>query len=84
MTKDFNSSAQTIKRVLNIDPNKKMLSKDYYSKTKRRSKTYKKDMLSMGQEINHNKLQIMMFNDEKILTKNGYFNPKNDVVWTDN
>ena len=25
-----------------------------------------------------------MFTDEKIFTKNSYFNPKNDVVWTDN
>ena len=25
----------------------------------------------------------MMFTDEKIFTKNGYFNPKNDVVWAD-
>ncbi|CAF2074703.1 unnamed protein product [Rotaria magnacalcarata] len=24
-----------------------------------------------------------MFSDEKILTRNGYFNPKNDVVWAD-
>ena len=24
-----------------------------------------------------------MFTDEKIFTKNGYFNPKNDVVWAD-
>ena len=26
----------------------------------------------------------MMFTDEKIFAKNGYFNPKNDVVWADN
>ena len=25
----------------------------------------------------------MVFVDEKIFTKNGYFNPKNDVVWAD-
>ena len=24
-----------------------------------------------------------MFTDEKIFTKHGYFNPKNDVVWAD-
>ena len=24
-----------------------------------------------------------MFTDEKIFTKNDYFNPKNDVVWAD-
>ena len=24
-----------------------------------------------------------MFTDEKIFTKNGYFNLKNDVVWAD-
>ena len=26
----------------------------------------------------------MIFTDEKIFTKTGYFNPKNDVVWADN
>ncbi|CAF4902674.1 unnamed protein product, partial [Rotaria sp. Silwood1] len=25
----------------------------------------------------------MTFTDEKIFTKNGYLNPKNDVVWAD-
>ncbi|CAF4341426.1 unnamed protein product [Rotaria magnacalcarata] len=25
----------------------------------------------------------MMFTDEKLFTKNGYFNPKNDVIWAD-
>ena len=39
MTKDFNSSVQTIKRVLNIDLKKNMLSKNYRSKTQRESKT---------------------------------------------
>ncbi|CAM4778641.1 unnamed protein product [Rotaria magnacalcarata] len=24
-----------------------------------------------------------MFSDEKIFTRNGYFNPKNDVIWAD-
>ncbi|CAF1303899.1 unnamed protein product [Rotaria magnacalcarata] len=24
-----------------------------------------------------------MFTDEKLFTKNGYFNPKNDVIWAD-
>ena len=47
MAKDFNSSVQTIKRVLNIDLKKKLLSKNYRSKAKRESKTYKKNMLSM-------------------------------------
>ena len=26
----------------------------------------------------------MIFTDEKIFTKTGYFNPKNDVAWADN
>ena len=47
MTKDFNSSVQTIKRVLNIDLKKNILSKNYQSKTKRESKTYNKNMLSI-------------------------------------
>ena len=49
MAKDFKSSVQTIKRVLNIDlkKKKKILSKNYRLKTKRGPKTYKKNMLSM-------------------------------------
>ena len=34
-------------------------------------------------KINNEKLRRMMFSDEKILTKNGYFNRKNDVIWAD-
>ena len=33
--------------------------------------------------INNAKLHRMMFTDEKIFRKNGYFNPHNDVVWAD-
>ena len=47
MAKDFNSNVQTIKRVLNIDLKKAILSKNYRSKTKRKPKTYKKNILSM-------------------------------------
>ena len=47
MAKDFNSSVQTIKRVLNIDLKKNILSKNYRSRAKRESKTYRKNMLSM-------------------------------------
>ena len=25
----------------------------------------------------------MMFTDEKYFTRNGFFNPKNDIVWTE-
>ena len=37
----------------------------------------------LRKNINHDKLKRIMFTDEKIFTKNGYFNPKNDVVWAD-
>ena len=80
MAKGFNSNVQTVKRVLNIDLKKNMLSKNYRSKAKRESKTC---CQWIRKNINHNKLKIMMFTDEKIFTKNGYFNPKNDVVWAD-
>ncbi len=33
--------------------------------------------------INKEKVKIMMFTDEKIFNRNGYFNPKNDVIWAD-
>ena len=34
--------------------------------------------------IDCSKLERMTFTDEKIFTKNDYFNPKNDVIRADN
>ena len=77
MTQDFKNNVQTTKRVLNID-----LKEKYYRKiTAQKLKEDKKTCCQwIKKNINHNKL---MFTDEKILTKNGYFNPKNDIVWDD-
>ena len=84
MAKDFKSSAQTIKRVLNIDLKKKCYRKITAQKLKEDQKPIRKTCCQwIRKNINHNKLRIMMFTDEKIFTKNGYFNPKNDVVWAD-
>ena len=83
MSKGFNSSVQTMKRVLNIDLKKKYHRKIIALKLKKGPKTYKTCCQWIRKNINHNKLKIMMFTDEKILTKHGYFNPKNDVVWAD-
>ena len=83
MGQDFKSSVQTIKRVLiNIDL--KYYRKITAQKLKDDQKPIRKTCCQwIRKNINHNKLKIMMFTDEKIFTKNGYFNPKNHVVWTD-
>ena len=33
--------------------------------------------------IDRSKVERLMFTDEKIFTRNGFLNPKNDVVWAD-
>ena len=84
MTKDSISNIQTIKRVLNIDLKKKCYRKITDQKLKVDQKPIRKTCCQwIRKNINHNKLKIMMFTDEKTFTKNGYFNPKNDVVWAD-
>ena len=82
MAKDFRSSVQTIKRVLNIDLKKRYYRKITAQKLKEDQKPTRKTCYqSIRKNINHNKLKIMMFTDEKLFTKNGYLNPKNDIVW---
>ena len=84
MTKDFKSSVQTIKRVLNIDLKKKYYPKITAQRLKEDQKPIRKICCQwIRKNINHNKLKIMMSTDEKIFTKNSYFNPKNDVIWAD-
>ena len=84
MAKDFKSSVQTIKRVRNIDLKKKCYRKITVQKLKEDQKSIRKKCCQrIRKNINYNNLKITMFTDEKIFTKNGYFNPKNDVVWTD-
>jgi hypothetical protein len=84
MANDFNSSVQTIKRILNIDLHKKCYRKISVQQLKEEQKPIRKTCCQwLRKNINHDKLQKMMFTDEKIFTKNGYFNLKNDVVWAD-
>ena len=81
MTKDFKSGVYTIKRVLHIDLKKKCYQKITAQKLKEDQKPIRKKSCQwIRKNINHNKLKIMMLTDEKILVKNGYFNPKNDAV----
>ena len=84
MAKDFNSGALTIKRVLNIDLHKKCYRKINVQKLKEDQKPIRKTCCQwLRENINHDKLKRMTFTDEKIFTRNGYFNPENDVVWAD-
>lgn len=84
MAKDFQTSYPTIKRILNIDLNKKCYRKTTVQHLKDDQKPIRKTCCQwIRKNINRNKLERMMFTDEKIFTKNGYFNPKNDVIWAD-
>lgn len=84
MAKDFKSNSRTIKRILNIDLNKKCYRKINVQKLKEDQKPIRKICCQwIRKNITRNKLQNMMFTDEKIFTRNGYFNPKNDIVWAD-
>jgi hypothetical protein len=84
MAKDFNSSVQTIKRVFNLDLHKKCYRKISVQKLKDEQKPIRKTCCQwLRKNVNYGKLKRLMFTDEKIFTRNGYFNPKNDVVWAD-
>jgi hypothetical protein len=85
MDKDFKTSDRTIKRILNIDLNKKCYRKIIVQKLKEDQKPIRKTCCQcIRKNISRSKPEKMMFTDEKLFTKNGYFNPKNDAVWADN
>jgi transposase len=84
MAKDFTTSYGTIKRILNIDLNKKCYRKITVQHLKDNQIPIRKSCCQwIRKNISRYKLERMMFTDEKIFTKNGHFNPKNDVVWAD-
>ena len=84
MIKDFRSSVQTIKRVLNIDLKKKCYLKITGEKLKEDQKPIRKTCSQWNRKnINHNQLKVMMLLMKKYLPKMVHFNPKNDVVWAD-
>ncbi|CAM4847478.1 unnamed protein product [Rotaria magnacalcarata] len=84
MAKDFNSTHETIRRVLTKDLGKKCYRKINVQKLKEDQKPIRKTCcIWIRKNINNEKLRRIMSSDEKIFTRNGYFNPKNDVVWAD-
>ena len=84
IAKDFNSSIEIIKRILNLDLHKKCYRKIRVQKLKIDQKRTRKTCCQwLRKNIDHDKLERIMFTDEKIFTRNGYFNPKNDVIWAD-
>jgi hypothetical protein len=84
MSQDFKSNTRTIKRVLNLDLNKKCYRKINVQRLKEDQKPIRKVCCQwIRKNISSSKVKRMMFTDEKIFTKNGFFNPKNDVVWAD-
>ena len=65
MAKDFKSSVQTIKRVLNIDLKKKYYRTITAQKLKEDQKPIRKTCCQwIKKNINHNQLKIVMFTDE--------------------
>ncbi|CAF3689023.1 unnamed protein product [Rotaria socialis] len=84
MTKDFKSTYATIRRVLVEDLGKKCYRKINVQKLKQDQKPIRKQCCTyIRKNIDRRKAENMMVTDEKIFTKNGYINPKNDVVWAD-
>jgi hypothetical protein len=84
MAKDFGSKRETIRRVLIQDLGKKCYRKIKVQKLKEDQKPLRKSCcIWIRKNIDRKRLERMMFTDEKIFTRNGYFNPKNDVVWAD-
>ena len=75
MAQDFKCSFVTIKRILNIDLHKKCYRKISVQNLKDDQKPIRKTCCQwIRKNINRDKLQRIMFTDEKIFTKNGYFN----------
>ena len=81
MVKDFGSK---IKRILNLDLHKKCYRKISVQGLKEDQKAARKSCCQwIRKNIDRSKEERLMFTDEKIFTRNGFLNPKNDVVWAD-
>lgn len=84
MAKDFGSNRQTIKRILSLDLHKKCYRKISVQGLKEDQKAARKSCCQwIRKNIDRSKAERLMFTDEKIFTRNGFLNPKNDVVWAD-
>ena len=84
MVKDFESSHRMIERVLNIDLKKNSYRKSIVQSLKEDQKSIRKTYCQwIRKNIDRSRLERVMFTDEKIFTKNDYFNPRNDVMWVD-
>ena len=84
MGKDFNSTRDTIRRVLTKDLGKKCYRKINVQNLKEDQQQMRKTCCTwIRKKINNKKLRRIMFSDEEIFTRNGYFNRKNDVIWAD-
>ena len=81
MAHDFKSTFGTIRRVLAEDLGKKCNRKINAKNLKQNQKPIRKPCCTwIRKNINTNKFKNLMLTDEKIFTKQGYFNPHNDVV----
>ena len=81
MAQDFNSSARTIKLVLNLDLSKNCYRKITVQNLKEEQKPARRTCCQwIRRNISASKVREMIFTDEKIFKRNGFFKPKNDVV----
>ena len=72
------------KSLRTIDLNKKCYRKITVQSIKEDQKSIRKTCCQwIRKNIDSSKLERMMLTNEKIFTKNGYFNPKNAVIWAD-
>ena len=77
MGKDFGSNRQTSKRILNLDLHKKCYRKISVQDLKEDQKAARKSCCQwIRKNIDRSKVERLMFTDEKLLTRNGFFESK--------
>ena len=77
IAKDFGSNRQTIKRILNLDLNKTCYRKISVQGLKEDQKAARKSWCQWTRKnIDRSKAERLMFTDEKIFTRNGFFESK--------
>lgn len=81
MGNDFGSNKDTVRRIL-ADLGKKPYRKIKVQKLAFGHDAKRKQCCTwIRKNFSKARVHKMMFTDEKIFTRNGYFNPKNDVIW---
>ena len=81
MAKNFGSNHQTIKRILNLDLDKKCYEKISVSSFKEDQKQARKICCQwIRKNIDRRKVERFVFTNEKIFTSNDFLNSKSDII----